>query len=1625
MQPDERGAPVRVALAAADDESRARIGSALRAAGHAVVEPGEPADVFVADGLPGDGAGHEAQAAALGQRVHFIAGICDIPGGVAAALRGGAADVYPAGDAAALVARLAVLEASGPRDVGAGLAAANVNDAMYAVDLEGRFLWANEAAERLTGYRREQIVGMHFSELVRDPADVERAAGEMAAKVAGRVETSLFEVTITTASGEQIPVEVNSRVVHRDGRPWAVEGVARDLRPRRRAEAEVRRQAELFAQLGVAAVAVDREGRIVAWNREAERMFGEAAVSMVGTRAVSGFSTDEAATARQLARVLAGETVTEARELRRADGSTFPALVSAAPLRDEAGEVTGAIGAILDLSAERAQQERLAQLAGVVESSDDAITMYDREGTITGWNAAAERIYGRPAAEVVGRKAWELAEPAEQEARRAMVMRVLSGEAISGLVVRREGSPGTAGYLSLSAFPLRDAEGRIAGAAAVARDITALVEAERERSRLAAIVESADDAVIGRDLEGRITSWNAAAERLFGYTAAEMVGGYGYETVPESRREEYRERAREVASEHRVEADVLRQDRQGRVFPVRAVTFPVYDREGRRLGSASFLRDISDERAMLAALEERERQLRALFESAGEAIILVDRERRIRWLNRAAVAIGEATFGERPEVGAPIERWVRPQDRPAWEAAFEGALAGHTTTLLGRLTRDGGAPFWYEMTYRPVHDADGAVTAAALVGRDVTERVEAERALREREATLRSIFESTRDHLWLLDREGRLVTCNTPAAEFSEHRFGRRPEPGDSMLEFADERGRPILEAAIRMALEGQEPEGELAVPHADGSKTYFNIHVTPVRDERRGITGVLVDARDVTAEALARRELRKAREALAEEYAKLSTIIENSDEGVILLDRECRVVAFNSEFAEGTKLRRGIAPRPGMHFTETVSPESAAFLLGKVQEALAGRRVSFEVQSQSPGQRRWFEVRIRPVVTESGEVTGAVYTGRDVTERRLLEEEREAALAEARRLAAMVESSTEAALAVGRDGRIESWNRAAEALYGWTAEEAIGQPFSIILPPEERARAVELFARLLAGESHRGEMARLTKQGERLLVESVYFPLRDGDGVVIGVGCTSHDVTREREMERRVAESAADLAATLAAIREGVMLFGADGVILAVNPAARASVAEVFGASPAPGMHWREVLPDDWHDRFQAVVERTLGGESSTFELQLADVAGNQRWFELSFGRVELPDGSVRGIALSTRDLTERKRTEERLLQAQKAESLAVLAGGIAHDFNNLLVGILGNAGLALAELPPESPVRETVAEIELAGQRAADLARQMLAYSGRGKFVVQPISLNGVVEEMAHLLRVSVGAGVRLVLDLAPGLPAVVGDATQLRQVVMNLVINASDAIGSGEGTVRVRTSLAAGAPALFERAVLAPGQLAERYVVLEVADTGSGMDAATLSRIFDPFFTTKFTGRGLGLAAVLGIIRGHRGGIDVESAPGAGTTFRVMLPAAPGEAKEAAAAPGAGQWRGEGLVIVADDEPSVRAVTARALRSMGFEVAEAADGQEAVELFARERGRVRLVLLDMTMPRMNGEAAFRAVRVIDPAAKVVLMSGYTEQDAQEQVGADGLAGFLQKPYELSALRETVRRALGESAG
>ena len=398
------------------------------------------------------------------------------------------------------------------------------------------------------------------------------------------------------------------------------------------------------------------------------------------------------------------------------------------------------------------------------------------------------------------------------------------------------------------------------------------------------------------------------------------------------------------------------------------------------------------------------------------------------------------------------------------------------------------------------------------------------------------------------------------------------------------------------------------------------------------------------------------------------------------------------------------------------------------------------------------------------------------------------------------------------------------------------------------------------------------------------------------------------------------------------------------------------------------------------------------------------------------------------TREMSERALAEEgrraieaKVLEVQKLESLGVLAGGIAHDFNNLLVAILGNAGLALLDLPEDSPARASIIDIEVASRRAAELARQMLAYSGRSRFQVEPVELAELVRELLTLLQVSIGKGVVLKLHL-PDEPIVVdADAAQLRQVVMNLVINASDAIGDRSGTVTIRVQRIDATLDYLADAHPDTQLAAGHYAALEVADTGIGMDEATRARIFDPFFTTKFTGRGLGLAAVMGIVRGHGGALRVYSELGQGSTFRIVLPLSassplpPADREE--------PWRGTGRILVVDDDPMVRNVARRLLESFGLTVHSADGGPAAVDMVTAEPNAFDAVLLDMTMPDLSGPEVLERIRVVRPGLPVVLMSGYHGDELAPELRA-GISGFVQKPFTPADLARRMRLALESPA-
>ncbi len=472
----------------------------------------------------------------------------------------------------------------------------------------------------------------------------------------------------------------------------------------------------------------------------------------------------------------------------------------------------------------------------------------------------------------------------------------------------------------------------------------------------------------------------------------------------------------------------------------------------------------------------------------------------------------------------------------------------------------------------------------------------------------------------------------------------------------------------------------------------------------------------------------------------------------------------------------------------------------------------------------------------------------------------------------------------------------------------------------------------------------------------------------------------------------------------------------------ALASINGVDAAQHA-GRRITEILPQiDPHvmEAFRQVIE---SGESITGR----EVTGftpakpeKIRTWIVSLYPIRIGEETV-GAGAVWEEVTERKLMEDSMRQAAKLESLGVLAGGIAHDFNNLLTGILGNASLAADSISPSNPARNILNDVVAASERAAHLTRQLLAYAGKGRFVLEPVNLSELVREIAGLVRMSIPRNVQLRFELAEHLPSVLTDPSQVQQLIMNLVINGAEAIAPGvPGSVSIVSGIHE-VDEMYIRQTFSPGEIVPgKYVYLEVHDTGVGMDQATIARIFDPFFTTKFTGRGLGLAAVLGIVRGHKGALKVYSTPGKGTSFKVLLPAAMEEVVQTKYEISAPDLRGSALVLVIDDEDVIRRTTKATLERYGYTVAVAENGLAGVELLRVLGASVALVVLDLTMPVMSGEEALREIRGINSEVKVILSSGYNEAEAIQKFTGKGLAGFLQKPYTSRALAEAVRDAL-----
>ncbi len=561
------------------------------------------------------------------------------------------------------------------------------------------------------------------------------------------------------------------------------------------------------------------------------------------------------------------------------------------------------------------------------------------------------------------------------------------------------------------------------------------------------------------------------------------------------------------------------------------------------------------------------------------------------------------------------------------------------------------------------------------------------------------------------------------------------------------------------------------------------------------------------------------------------------------------------------------------------------------------------------------------------------------------------------------------------------------------------------------------------------GDTSRTMTSDNGVVFEHWGTPLRNAEGELIGVSGVAVDITEQKQAEAAMWRTQTFLTSIIDNLPHMIFVKDAEELRFVLM---NRSGEELVGHTEAElvGKNDYDFFPPEEADFF-TTKDREVLRAGILADIPEETIQTRYRGMRiLHTKKIPVLDMDGRPLYLLgiSEDITERKRAEEqrraierKLQETQKIESLGLLIGGVAHDFGNLFAVILGNAGLALMELPPDSPARVTLDRVAKGTRHAAELSRQLLAYAGKGRARIELLNLNTVVEELGALLRASIPRLVTLQCDLAPQLPAVEVDVTQVHQVVLNLIINAADAIGSGEGTITLTTRMAHVDQAYVAEAHLSDDLPEGPYVAVEVADTGCGMDEATQARIFEPFFTTKANGHGLGLAAVLGIIRNHGGALRVQSVVGAGTIMTVLLPASltmndfhPIASQDGVA------WRGKGTVLVVDDEEPVRAVVTQLLERFGFAVLAASNGRAGVEIFTVYADVIDVVLLDIAMPYMNGDEAFRLIRRVRPDARVVLMSSYSKEEISGRVQADGYVSMLQKPFSPAELRASLRQIL-----
>ena len=1389
------------------------------------------------------------------------------------------------------------------------------------------------------------------------------------------------------------------------GKPVLSIGTVQDITERKRAE-EALRESQGYVQNLVESsldmiIAVDMRRRIKEFNRAAEETFGYQREEVLGKHVNLLYADPRKGLAAHKKTVLNGQHVQEILN-RRKNGETFPCLLSASVLRDAEGEIVGVMGVSRDITERKRAEEALLEseerFRSIVENSHDGILIVDEAFHFVYTNDQLCQILGYSREEIIGSDFRKFLDEESKELVTDRYLRRQRGEEVPARcelsVVRKDGEKRRA---KISSTVIKNSDGRVKTVAQVL-DITESKRTEEELLYHAQLLENVTDSIISDDMDENIIYWNRAAEQQYGWLAEEVIGRHITEIVPVKVKNMTREDVRKIAlTDGKWSGEAIHYTRDGEELIVDWVVSAVRNKAGELIGTLGNSHDITHIRRAEEALQESKKMLQLVLDTIPVRVFWKDCESVYLGCNRL-FAHGAGLESPDEIIGKNDLDLVWREQAELYRADDRQVIKTGVPKIDYEESQSGldGITLWLRTSKVPLVNLDGSIIGMLGTYEDITERKQAEGQLR----TLSQTVEQSPISVMVADLEGNLEYANPKFEELTgysvEEVLGENPrflQSGNTPPEVYEELWNTITA--------GDTWHGQFHNKRKNGELYLENATVGSIKNERGEIIQYLAVKADITEKV-------RTEEALQDSERRYRQLIEEASDTVFGVDPKGYCIYANAPASVLTGYSN--EELTGILFTELIRPDwqerVQSFYLQQRNEAIPESTLEFPIVTKT-GAEKWVEQKTT-ILSEGATVTGLQGIVREITERKKAEE----ALKESKeRYRSVIDSAPGFIFLLDSAGKVLDLDLSKDD-YFHPELLVTSQIFDYVLE-EDRDLFESEIKTCLTNLENRSFTVRT--QDRSTIYRVLLAPVYKADGIAETLVCNFYDITSQKLNERKIEEQAALLDIT----QDAIGVVDMDGNIIYWNKSAE----RVYGWSQD------EILKTGYRGLLD-----TSGPEAAEKgELPVSDVLESGEWIGdlrhvTKDGRsiiVESRVSLVRGendkpsaFLFSNTDITKRREMEAQVLRAQRMESIGLLAGGIAHDLNNVLGPILMSAQILKKKVSDEKGIH-ILDILANNARRGAEIVKQVLTFA-RGSeeehTVLQPKYL---LKEIINITQETFPKSITIESNIPKDLWPIKGDPTQLHQVLLNLAVNARDAMpSSGNMTIQAKNHVIKDEEARFT-GVLEPGA----YVCIEIADTGSGMSKKIVEHIFDPFFTTKAKGQGtgLGLVTVDSIVRTHQGFIDVTSTPGEGSTFKVYLPSSVGAeiAEEEPLVEELPLGHGE-MILLIDDEASIREITKEALESSGYEVMTAVDGSEGIAVYAHERDRIDLVLIDMMMPIMDGPATIRTLKKINPDLKIIAASGAASHQEELEAMELGAMDFLRKPFTADTLLVSLDKIL-----